>query len=108
MSAEPPARRPFLTPGASPRRRAIERRSATLLLFIKSLPRAVPPLVVVALLAGGLLLEGPAAALCLALVMALFGWLLYLSWPILAPPARLLRIAVLAAMALGLVLNAAR
>ena len=108
MPAPQPRRPPFLTPGASPLRHAVERRSATALLFLRSLPKALPPLIVIALLAGGVLLHGAAAALCLAAVMALFGWLLFLSWPALAPQARLVRIAVLAAMLFGVVLNATR
>jgi hypothetical protein len=64
--------------------------------------------VVVGLLAGGVLLHGAAAALCFAGVTALFGWLLFLSWPALLPPARAVRLAVLVAMLFGVALNATR
>jgi len=86
----------------------VELRSATALLYIRSLPRSVPPLVVVALLVGGVLASGPVATVCLLAVMALFGWLLFLSWPALAPQARLVRVAVLALMAVGVALNLTR
>jgi hypothetical protein len=102
------SRPPFLTPGASALRHSVERRSATALLFLRSLPKALPPLVVVGLLAGGVLLHGIAAALCFSGVAALFGWLLFLSWPALAPQARVVRLAVLIAMLFGVVLNATR
>ena len=103
-----PGSQPFLTPGASPFRHALERRSATVLLFVRALPKALPPLVVVALLAGGVLLGGAAGVACLLVVMALFGWLLFLSWPALAPAARAPRVLVLVLMALGVVLTATR
>ena len=106
--AASPGSRPFLTPGASAFRHAVELRSATALLYIRSLPRSVPPLVVVALLVGGVLASGPVATVCLLAVMALFGWLLFLSWPALAPQARLVRVAVLALMAVGVALNLTR
>lgn len=108
VPATPGSRPPFLTPGASPARHAVERRSATALLFLRSLPRALPPLVVVGLLAGGVLLHGAAGAACLAVVLALFGWLLFLSWPALAPQARMVRVAVMVMMAVGVGLNATR
>ncbi|MEP7056052.1 MAG: DUF6703 family protein [Actinomycetota bacterium] len=108
MPAPPASRPPFLTPGASAFRHSVERRSATALLFLRSMPKALPPLVVVGLLAGGVLLLGLAAALCFGAVAALFGWLLFLSWPALAPQARLVRLAVLAMMVAGIVLSATR
>jgi hypothetical protein len=108
VPAPPASRPPFLTPGASAFRHSVERRSATALLFMRSLPKALPPLVVIGLLAGGVLLHGSAAAGCFLAVMALFGWLFFLSWPALAPPARLVRLAVMTMMAFGVVLNATR
>lgn len=108
MPAQPGSRPPFLTPGASAFRHSIERRSATALLFMRSLPKLLPPLVVVGLLAGGVLLPGIVGAVCFLAVMALFGWLLFLSWPALAPQARVVRLAVMLAMGVGVVLNATR
>lgn len=94
--------RSFLTPGASPFRHAVERRSATVLLFLRGLPKLVPPLVVVALLAAGLLTEGLVAALCLVVLFGFFAWLLFLSWPGVPIGARLVRLAVLATMVAGI------
>ncbi|MCA1823275.1 MAG: hypothetical protein LC640_03220 [Frankia sp.] len=87
--------RPFLTPGASPFRAAVERRSATVVVFARRLPRALPGLVVIALVAGGLALRGVAAAFLLAVVAVALGWLLYLSWPALPRPGRAIRSAVI-------------
>ncbi|MDQ1709813.1 MAG: hypothetical protein QOG49_1198 [Frankiaceae bacterium] len=108
MPADPAPRLPFLTPGASPLRHAVERRSATVLLFLRSLPKALPPLAVVGLLAGGFLAHGVAAALCLVAVMVLFGWLLYISWPALPSQARVVRLAVMVMLAAGVVMSATR
>ena len=85
--------RPFLTPGASPLRRAVERRSAVALVFLSKLPRALPALAVLAILAGGIALPGWAGVVCLLLATAVLGWLLFLSWPSLPPPGRVLRLA---------------
>jgi hypothetical protein len=96
-----------VTPGASPLRRSLERRSAVLLVFLRRLPRAVLPVTVAALVAG-FLLGPPAVAIgCLSLVIVFFGWLLFLSWPAISPGARLLRVVVLAIMVAGVVQQAA-
>ncbi|MEO6712005.1 MAG: DUF6703 family protein [Mycobacteriales bacterium] len=108
MPAQRGQQPPFLTPGATPLRHAVERRSAAALFFLRSLPRALPPLLVVGLLAGGVLAPGPIGALCLLAIIVLFGWLLFLSWPALAPQARIIRIAVLAMMAFGVAANLLR
>lgn len=100
--------RPFLTPNASPLRRAVELRSATALLYIRSLPKSLPPLVVVGLLAGGVLADPPVSTLCLIVVTVLFSWLLFLSWPALIPKARMIRLGVLFMMAVGVLLTATR
>jgi hypothetical protein len=100
--------RPFLTPGASPTRHAIERRSARLLVTISTLPRAIPFLLVAGLFAGGILLDGPIAASCLTLLLAFFGWLLYLSWPALPAGARAVRLAVVAILVAGVVTTLVR
>lgn len=108
MPVPPGPQPPFLTPGASPLRRSVERRSATALIFLRSLPKALPPLLVVGLFAGGVLVPGTVGALCLLAILFLFGWLLFLSWPALPGQARMLRIAVIAMMAVGVLLNAQR
>jgi hypothetical protein len=71
------------------------------LLFLRGLPKLVPPLVVAALLAAGLLTGGLVAGLCLAIVLGFFAWLLFLSWPGIPTGARYVRVAVLAVMVAG-------
>ncbi|HVE64849.1 MAG TPA: DUF6703 family protein [Mycobacteriales bacterium] len=93
-----PSPRPFLTPEASPRRRAIERRSAVVLLFLRGLPRALPALLVLGVVAGGLALPGVAGAVCLVLAALVLVWLVYLSWPALSPAGRAIRVLVIAAV----------
>jgi len=72
----------FFTPGATGLRRAVERRSATLLVFLYQLPRWILPIVMVALL------------LAVLPVLAFILWLAYLSWPSLGTVARLMRVAL--------------
>lgn len=74
---------------------AIERRSAAPLLFLRRLPRWVPPVVLAALLVAGLAAEGWPGASLLLLLAVVLAWLGYLSWPRLTPPGRLLRVAAL-------------
>jgi hypothetical protein len=102
------AGRPFLTPGASPLRTKVERRSAAVILFLRGLPRWLPGVGVLCLLGGGLLLPGLAGAALMMVVAAILLWLVYLSWP--AVPAfgrlvRLLVVALLAAAAVGRALH---
>ena len=96
--AEPP--RPFLTPNATPFRREVERRSAIVVLFLKGLPKALPALVVLAILAGGLALPGVAGMACYVLSVLILTWLVYLSWPALTPAGRTIRIGVITAVVL--------
>ena len=76
-------------------RESVERGSGPLLERLATLPRALPFLVVLVLLVEGLVVPGWGWAL-LAVGVAFLGWLLYLGWPRLTMPERLLRIAVLA------------
>jgi hypothetical protein len=82
--------------GGTPFRQSVERRSAVFLVFLAKLPRAVPGLLVAALVAGGLLAPPVLGGVLLLLVAALLIWLVYLSWPSVPPPARLLRLVVIA------------
>lgn len=83
--------RPLTTPGASPRRKAVELRSAKVLLFLSQQPKGFPLLVVIGLAAAGLL-AGPAIGVpCLLLLASLLTWLLFLSWPALPPPGKAVR-----------------
>lgn len=91
----------FYTPDASPRRQAIERRSAPLLIALRGAPRWLLPLIPVALLLVGLAVPSAWGALALAALLAVLGWLAYLSWPSLGDGGRLLRgLALLALLAL--------
>lgn len=73
-------------------RRAVERWSATPLVFLHQLPRWVLPVVLVALLLAGMLGTGWVGATALLVLAALLGWLSYLSWPTTPLPGRLLRL----------------
>lgn len=76
-------------------RRGVERRSGPLVVYLRSLPRWVPPTVVTVVLLAGLLLPGLAGAVALLLVAAFLEWLLTLSWPVLSPVARAARVVAL-------------
>ncbi|HUR15315.1 MAG TPA: DUF6703 family protein [Mycobacteriales bacterium] len=75
-------------------RRTFEQRTGPLLVVVSRLPRAVPFLVVAALLISGLLVQGAVGGLLLLVLAVLLGGLLALSWPVLQPGPRLLRLAV--------------
>lgn len=83
----------------SPRRQALERRSAAALAYLGSLPRWLPATGMALLLVTGLALPGLAGAVVLTVVVAVLGWLVLLSWPVLRPPARVLRVLVLGVLA---------
>lgn len=69
------------TPGAGALRHSIERRSALPLVWLHQTPGWFLPLVLAALLLGGLLVSGPLGAVLLALLAAVIGWLAFLAWP---------------------------
>jgi hypothetical protein len=77
-------------------RQTVEQKAGPALVLLARLPRIVPFLLVLGLVVGGLLLSGPAAAVMLAVVFGLLGLQLFFAWPVLPPPQRLLRAAVLA------------
>lgn len=62
---------------------------------VSRLPAVLPFLVMMALLLAGIFVGGILGALLLALPIAFLSWLLYLTWPHLRTPERLLRAAVL-------------
>jgi hypothetical protein len=93
-----PSPRPFATPNASPFRRAVERRSALVLVYLRGLPKAMPGLLVLGLLTAALLAPGVGGAALLVLVALLLTWLVYLSWPALPPVGRAVRVAVIVAL----------
>jgi hypothetical protein len=83
----------------SPRRR-FEQRVGPFVALTGQLPRWVPFLVVAVLLVVGLLAQGVVGAVLLLLLAVLLASLLVLSWPALQPQARLLRVAVVALVAI--------
>lgn len=80
---------------------AVQRLSAPVLLRLHRLPRWTLPLVTAALLVGGLgTPPGWVPVLFLVPLGALLVWLLSLSWALLTPIARLMRLAVVVALVL--------
>jgi hypothetical protein len=88
----------LFTPGASPVRQAIERRSATWLLWLHQLPRWPVPVLVGALIFAGLVIKGLVGALLLVGFAGILGWLAAISWPRLPVQSRLTRVLVIAAV----------
>lgn len=81
---------------ASPFRQRVERRSAVLLVYLSKLPRAVPGLLVAALVAGGLLAPPLVGGVLLLVIAVLMVWLFYLSAPAVPLPGRVVRAVVVA------------
>ena len=73
----------------------MERHSARILTRLTRAPRFVLPVLSAALLLAGLGLPPLAGLVFFVLLVALVGWLSYLSWPVTRPPARALRVVVL-------------
>ncbi len=78
-------------------RASIEQASSPLLQRLAALPKLVPFLVVLALVVGGFLVEGWGWVLLLVVAL-LLTWFLYIAWPTLSAPGRMLRGAVIAIM----------
>jgi hypothetical protein len=96
----------LFTPDPSPARASVEQRSATTLLWLHQLPAWLPPVLAVALLLIGLAAGGWAGAIALFVLAAALGWLAIVSWPRLSAKGRVLRLAVVAAVAAIAVLRA--
>jgi hypothetical protein len=77
-------------------RQVAEQRSAVVLLYLRGLPRWLPPVLLTVLLVAGLAVRGWGGALALCLLAAFLGWLAFLSWPRVAAGSRLARVAVVA------------
>lgn len=77
-------------------RSRIEHASYPLMERVNALPRAAVLVVLVAVLAVGILAPAPWSGVAFLLVSLFVGWLLYLTWPRLTMPERLMRLAVLA------------
>ena len=85
-------------------RPSIERASLPLITRLSQLPRAVPFLIMLALLVAGVMIAGPVGFLLMGLAATFVGWILYLSWPRLSGSERIMRLAVfLLAVALAVV-----
>ncbi len=91
-------RKPAPAPAAeSSSRRSLERISAPWLLRLHRLPRWLVPIGLAVMLFLGLLLSGPWAwlgAVLMVLVGLFVSWLTALSWPILTPGSRAIRVVV--------------
>lgn len=86
---------PSNPPPTSRLRTAVEAASLPLLVPLARLPRALPFVVLLAMLVIALLVSGPAGVVLTGAVVLFVGWLMYLGWPRLGPGERLGRIAVL-------------
>lgn len=86
-------------------RSRIEHASYPLMERVNALPRAVVLVVLIGVLAVGVLAPAPWSGVAFLLVSLFVGWLLYLTWPRLTLPERLLRFAVLALAAAVAVVN---
>jgi hypothetical protein len=75
---------------------AAQRRSSVPLVYLRRLPPTVIPVLSALLLVAGMVIQGPAGAAAIALLLVFLGWLAYLSWPKLAVAGRLLRVIILA------------
>ncbi|MDN5765624.1 MAG: hypothetical protein L0H96_23075 [Humibacillus sp.] len=76
-------------------RSRVEHASYPLMERLNSLPRAVSLVALLAVLAVGLIAPRPFGGLAFLLVTIFVGWLLFLTWPRLSMPERMMRIAVL-------------
>jgi hypothetical protein len=73
----------------------VERASAPVLLRLVKLPKLVPFVVMLAVLIAGIFVGGIVGFLLILLAVLFLGWLLYLGWPRLAMPERLMRLALI-------------
>jgi hypothetical protein len=76
-------------------RTTVERASLPALTRLSTLPRAVPFVVMLALIVAGLWVQGVAGFVLILLGVLFLGWLLYLGWPRLGPSERLMRFTVI-------------
>jgi hypothetical protein len=76
-------------------RTTVERASLPALTRLSTLPRAVPFVVMLALIVAGLWVQGIAGFGLIILGVLFLGWLLYLGWPKLGPSERLMRFTVI-------------
>ena len=97
---------PVLPPTTAPGLRgAVEQRSGPALVWLSTRPKVLLPLVSLALLIGGLAAPLPVGLVLLLLLLAVVGWLTYLSWPAVHGTARFVRVATVGLVALAFVLR---
>ena len=96
MSTPHPSPEPAPAQGPSPLRRRIEQASRPVLERLAQLPVWLPFLLLLVLVLVGGFLGGPVGWVMVVVALLFILWLLYLSWPRLAPVERVMRIAVLA------------
>ena len=70
----------------------LERRSYRALFYLNSLPRAVPFVVMAGLLVAALVTTGVLSFVLLVVVAFLIGWLSAVSWPLVSPGGRVIRV----------------
>ena len=80
---------------SSETRRAVERRSAPVLVWLTSKPKLLLPVVSLALLVGGLASPPTVGVVLLLALLGVVGWLTYLSWPVVEGGARVVRVLTL-------------
>ncbi|GGL26196.1 hypothetical protein H9L10_04475 [Phycicoccus endophyticus] len=86
-------------------RQSFERASLPAVRWLDGLPRALPFLLVLALVVAGVLLPAP-GWLLIGVVVLVLAWILALAWPRLSGAERLMRLAVVALMVAVLVTQA--
>lgn len=79
----------------NPLRHSVESASLPLITTLNRLPKAVPFLLLLALLVTGVFVSGPVGFVLMILGAAFVGWVLFLSWPRLSGSERIMRLAVL-------------
>ena len=97
---------PMVPPPTAPGLRGdVERRSAPVLVWLSTRPKILLPLASLALLIGGLAAPLPVALPLLLVLLAIVGWLTYLSWPVVHGTARYVRLATVGLVAAAVVLR---
>jgi hypothetical protein len=81
---------------STPLRRAVERRSTQILIYLRSLPNWLVFAATLGLVLTGLFGPATIGAAILVLLAGLIGWVTYLAWPVVNPGGRLARVATLA------------
>jgi hypothetical protein len=94
---------PPSSPPPSAARQEVARLSAPVLRWLSQRPKVLLPVLSVALLVGGLALPPAVGAPLLVALLLIVAWLVYLSWPVVEGPARLIRLVLLGLLVVALV-----